>query len=104
MQVLVLCAIVVWGGAFSVAHALSFSNLMETLTNTVNAATGIMLAAAFAGFFWMGVRYMHHAASDKRHVYMTQLLIGLVVLFAVFSVWGIVAFLADAIFYFGGSV
>jgi hypothetical protein len=80
------------------AHALTFAELMSTITGTINALTSVMLAAAFVGFLWTGVQYMQNASSgEKRKEYMNRLVIGVVVLFAIFSVWGIVAFLSGLI-------
>jgi len=98
------CAVVLVFGVgvcgVSVAHAaLTFTGLMQTLTDTTNALTSVMLAAAFVGFLWTGVRYMRgvqQGATDGNQRAM-QLLIGVVVLFSIFSVWGIVSFLADMI-------
>jgi hypothetical protein len=79
------------------AHALTFAQLMSTITGTINALTSVLLAAAFVGFLWTGVQYMQSASGEKRKEHINRLVFGVVALFAIFSVWGIVAFLSGLI-------
>jgi hypothetical protein len=68
---------------------------IERITGLVNLGTGLFFAAAFVGFMWLGLQYMINASSSHRGEYAKQLAWGVLVLFILFSVWGIILFLAS---------
>jgi hypothetical protein len=65
----------------------------------INATTPVLAALAVACFFYGLVRYIYYAGDAKGHEFGRQAIIwGLVGLFVIFSLWGILQFLKLAVF------
>jgi hypothetical protein len=75
------------------------SNLTEifrVVGTLVNASIGILVTLALATFFWGLVRYLFHLGGEKGAEQGKHLMIyGVVALFVMVSVWGLVAFIQN---------
>lgn len=70
-------------------------NLVTDIGNIVNKVIPILFAVALLVFFWGLIGYIFAAADDKEKKKKTMIW-GIVALFLMASVWGLVRFLGDA--------
>lgn len=74
----------------------SFKDLMEFLTELINAVVPILFTLALLTFFWGVAMYMKNADSAaKRAEGRTYMLYGVIGLFVMVSLWGLVSILAN---------
>lgn len=85
----------------AVALAQSLGNLQNLLTaigNLVTNATPIVVGLALLGFFWGLAMYIFSAGSDEKKKEGKNIMIwGVVALFVMVSIWGLVKFIGDAL-------
>tara|TARA_B100000745_G_scaffold20507_1_gene14142 strand:+ start:18334 stop:18660 length:327 start_codon:yes stop_codon:yes gene_type:complete len=83
----------------SVAEAApsNFAELVNMLTGWINAATMVLFSAAIAFFFW---KVAHHLLgyddsqnAAKKKAFRDTLIWGIIILFVMVSIWGIIAIL-----------
>lgn len=90
---------------FASAAPETFDELVDLGLTYINAGIGIALMAGIVVFFFGVTSSLHETSSgktsDKLH---TQLLWGIIALFVMFSVWGILALLRNTLFGSGGYV
>lgn len=78
--------------------------LIRETHNIINTLIGIAVACAVLAFFWGLAQYILHADdADERKESRQFMIWGIVALFVMTSVWGLVAFLDDAFLGGGGS-
>lgn len=71
----------------------NLQDLIRAIGNLVEAAIPIMAGIGLLGFFWGLVRYIFSQGSEQQKVEGKQIMVyGLIALFVMFSVWGIINF------------
>ena len=85
--------------AFALAQDLSgLDRLLNAIGDLVDSATPIVVGIALLAFFWGLARYIFNAGSDEAKKEGRNIMIwGIVALFVMVSVWGLVRFLGDAL-------
>lgn len=82
----------------STASAQGITRLLEEFGDLINPAIGVLVAIGLLVFFWGLAKFIFRVGGDEKAVEGGKKLMlwGLVALFVMVSVWGIVAFLEDA--------
>ncbi|MBX4199872.1 pilin [Candidatus Parcubacteria bacterium] len=92
--------------SLAVAPSLTFAQtyfgnvggILSSIGTLVNRALPIVVGIALLGFFWGLARFVFAAGDPERQKEARQIMIwGVVALFVMTAVWGLVRFLADAI-------
>lgn len=90
------------------AHAQlgNIENIVESIGNLVDLATPIIVGIALLAFFWGLAKFIFSAGDETAKGEGKQIMIwGIVALFVIVSIWGIVRFIGDALdIEEGGSV
>lgn len=83
----------------TVTFALTIGELMENLTEQIlSPLIGILMTAALVAFFYGVVKYLAKLSSDKDRAAGKDLMIwGVVALFVMVSVWGLVNFIRSSL-------
>jgi len=84
-----------------VASAQSLDNLadlIDALGNVVNIATPVVVGIALIAFFWGLAKFIFSAGDEEKRESGKHIMIwGIVALFVMVSIWGIVGFIGDAL-------
>ncbi len=79
--------------------SMNLTSFVALFYRYVNATTPVLASLAVACFFYGLVRYIYYAGDAKGHEFGRQAIIwGLVGMFIIFSLWGILQFLKLAVF------
>lgn len=79
--------------------SLNFEGLVGQLVGLINAAVPVLAGIALLIFFWGLVKYIYNSSDAKAHGDGKDLIIwGLVAIFVIFSLWGIINIFQTAIF------
>lgn len=75
----------------------TFSELAEKLVGLMNAATGVLILLGLVVYFWgMSINILKFEEDvEKRKAYLVW---GIIVLFVMLSIWGIIALLQNTLF------
>jgi predicted Na+-dependent transporter len=74
-----------------------FADLVRELVGLIDVAIPVLLGLALALFLWSGVKYVYKAGDAKGKGEERQALLwGLVAMFVLFSLWGILALLKES--------
>lgn len=82
------------------AHAQlgNVENIVESIGNIIDLATPIVVGLALLAFFWGLVKYIFNAGNEDARKEGKQIMIwGIVALFVMVSIWGIVNFIGSAL-------
>ncbi len=74
---------------------------MSVVSRLVNGVVGLLIVLALVAFFWGVIRYMFGGAADKSQG-IKFMISGVIVIFVMVSIWGIVALLQNT-FGVGGN-
>ena len=102
MRTLALLSIIFLPG-FALAAPRTFVELTNLAMNYINAGIGIALILGIVIFFYGASSSMVKTAKGETSDVRTQLLWGVIALFVMFSVWGIVTLLRNTLFSGSGS-
>ncbi|PIP55932.1 MAG: hypothetical protein CO183_01235 [Candidatus Zambryskibacteria bacterium CG_4_9_14_3_um_filter_42_9] len=80
-------------------------DLIKAFGGLLNPLIGVTVALALLGFFWGLVLFIFHVGGDEKAVNQGKRIMGwgLVALFVIVSVWGIVGFMQNAVLPGGSS-
>ena len=94
----------VLAASFALLPAVAFAqlgnveNIVDSIGRLVSAATPIVVGLALLAFFWGLAKYIFAAGDEEKKSEGKNIMIwGVIALFVMISVWGIVRFIADAI-------
>ena len=75
-------------------------DLIHSLGGLINTSIAVVIAIALLGFFWGLVKFIFRVGGDEKAVDDGKRIMkwGLLALFVMVSVWGIVRFLEEALF------
>lgn len=77
----------------------TFKELADQLANIMNWAVTILITAGIAIYFWGAVKHvLEHGQSEDAGEMRKFLLTGLLVIFVMVSIWGILALLQNTLF------
>lgn len=79
------------------------SNLLGLVQNTINAVIPIIIGLAVLVFLWGLLSYVVSKDSDKQKEARSVMIWGIIAIFVMVSVWGLVGILSTTIFGSGGS-
>lgn len=86
-----------------VASAVTLGNTIGTISQIINSIIPIILALAVLYFFWNLIGYIRNGGDDaKRAAAIQGMIAGIIALFVMVSVWGIIAILQET-FQVGGA-
>lgn len=88
--------------AMVLAAPRTFSELANLIVNLINGGIGVALILGIVIYFWGIVSSMPRNGKADGEKLRTQLVWGLIALFVMFSVWGILALLRNTLFGGGG--
>lgn len=74
-----------------VAFAQNLQSLLSTVQNLLNAVIPILITLAVVYFFWGLAQYIWNAGDDAKKEGRQRMIWGLVALFVMVSVWGIIS-------------
>ncbi len=78
------------------AYGGNINNLLGSVTTIVNNLVGLLMTLAVIAFFWGLVKYIWNAGDeDKRKDGRHMMIWGVVALFVMVSIWGLVNFIGD---------
>ena len=78
---------------------LNFKGLVDQLVGVINAAIPVLAGIALIIFFWGLVKYIYASSDAKGHTEGKSMIIwGLVAIFVIFTLWGIINLFKTAIF------
>lgn len=84
--------------AFALAAATNIVEIAQDIHNNVyNAAIGMLIGAALAYFLWGVVKYIRRAGEGDVAEGISMMSYGLLVLFVMVGVWGLVSILVEAL-------
>lgn len=84
--------------AFAQGDLGNVGDLVESLGTIVDTATPIVVGIALLAFFWGLAKYIFSANDDEKKKEGRNIMIwGVVALFVMVSVWGLVRFIGDAL-------
>ncbi len=76
------------------ASAQNIQSVFLLFSNLLNALIGMLITVAIIVFFWGLIRYlMHDGSSEDAHKGIHQMIWGIVAIFVMVSIWGLVALL-----------
>ncbi len=77
-----------------VTFAQNIQSLFLLFSNLLNALIGMLITVAIVVFFWGLIRYLlHDGASEDAHKGVYQMIWGIVAIFVMVSIWGLIALL-----------
>lgn len=74
-----------------------FKGAVNSLTNFVSTLVPLLMAVALLVFFWGLATYVYSAGSDKKETSKQRMVWGVVGLFVITTIWGIVALIGGSI-------
>ncbi len=78
----------------TVALAQSIQSVFLLFSNLLNALIGMLITAAIVVFFWGLIKYLlHDGSSEDAHKGVYQMIWGVVAIFVMVSIWGLIALL-----------
>lgn len=78
------------------AHAQGLTGVIDTITKLINAAIPLVLALAVLYFFWGLASYIRSAGDEEKQKAARDMMIwGIIALFVMVSVWGLIRLLQD---------
>ena len=80
------------------AAANNFSDLAATIISLVNYASGVVIAAAIAVYFWAIAKDFKALMSGETKNQITLLVWGMIGIFVMVSIWGILRVISNSIF------
>lgn len=96
-------AVILLSPSFALAAPRTLHELADMFITFINAGIGVALVAGIVIYFYGVATNIHKAASGEVNTLRTHLLWGLIALFVMFSIWGIIALLRNTLFSGGGS-
>ena len=93
-----LALIVLATPAAAFAAPRTFSELADLATNLINGGIGVSLTLGIVVFFYGTVSNFASSKDSISDKFRTQILWGIIALFVMFSVWGILALLRNTLF------
>ncbi len=75
------------------ASAASITDIIVLASSVLNALIGLLITAAIVVFFWGLVTYMFSHAADKKSEGLTIAMYGVLTIFIMVSIWGIIKLL-----------
>ncbi len=83
----------------AVSAQVSVQSLSEKLAGYVSTLVPIVFALALIGFLWIGIKFLMTGGKDEKAVEQmrTAFIWGIVTLFVLASIWGIVKFLQTSV-------
>jgi len=76
----------------------NLAELIEALGDVVNIATPVIIGIALIAFFWGLAKFIFSAGDEEKRESGKHIMIwGIVALFVMVSIWGIVRFIGDAV-------
>lgn len=90
--------------AVTLAAPRTFSELANLIVNLINGGIGVALILGIVIYFWGIVSSIPRSGKADGEKLRTQLLWGMIALFVMFSVWGILALLRNTLFGGGAGV
>lgn len=80
----------------AVASAQGLENVLGVFSNLINLAIPLVIALAVLGFFWGLMKYIFSQGDDEKKVDGKNMMIwGIIALFVMVSVWGLIRMLQD---------
>jgi len=96
MKKLILTALLL-APSLAFAQLGNINNLVESFSNLVRLALPIVVGLALLGFFWGLAKFIFAAGDEESKADGKKIMIwGVVALFGMVSVWGLVGFIGDA--------
>jgi hypothetical protein len=84
--------------AQTVGNLSGFSSLLKSIGGLISTALPIVIGLALLGFFWGLAMFVFNAADEGKRAEARQIMIwGVVALFAMTAVWGLVNFFSQAV-------
>ena len=78
---------------------MTLASLVNQFVELINTAIPVLFSLALVLFLWGGVRYIYKSGDVKgKSEERTAMVWGLVALFVLFSIWGIIRILQDSFF------
>lgn len=99
-----LALFVLFAPIITIAAPRTFSELANLIVNLINGGIGVALILGIVIYFWGIVSSIPRSGKADGEKLRTQLLWGMIALFVMFSVWGILALLRNTLFGGGGGV
>lgn len=84
--------------SLALAAPRTFAEFADMITNIINGGIGVALIAGIVVYFYGIVGNLANLHEGKTEQLRTQILWGIVALFVMFSVWGILALLRNTLF------
>lgn len=79
-------------------NTLTLASLVNMVVSSINSIVLVLSGVALALFFWAGIRYIYSAGDAKAKGYSKDTLVwGLVAMFVLVSIWGILRILQEAL-------
>ena len=103
MPARMLIGLALFAPTLALAAPRTFQELAAMFVTFINAGIGIALIAGIVIYFYGVATNLHKTASGDVSTLRTHMLWGLIALFVMFSVWGILAVLRNTLFSGGGS-
>jgi hypothetical protein len=100
---LTICALALFPGIASAAAPRTFSELAELLISLINSGTGLLILAAFVAFFWGMSTNLLKMKDEGGKIFKNYIIWGVLALFVMISIWGIVSLLQNTLFGRGGG-
>lgn len=69
---------------------MTFADLVSSTIGLINLVIPVLFALALVMFMWTAVRYVRQAGGEGAGEVREQLLWGLIALFVIFSIWGLI--------------
>src|SRR4051812_36195463 len=96
MKKLILSALVIAPALASAQQLGNLSTLLRSVGNLVNLALPIVVGIALLGFFW-GLAMFIFSGGEEKEKGKNIMIWGVVALFVMMSVWGLVRFIGSAL-------
>lgn len=78
----------------AVTFAQNIQSIFLLFSNLLNALIGMLITVAIVVFFWGLIKYLlHDGSSEDAHKGVYQMIWGIVAIFVMVSIWGLVALL-----------
>lgn len=87
----------------AVAFAQSIEAVFAKLAGLINGAVGLFITLAIVIFFWGLIKYLWSISSEEAHKGLSTMFFGIIAIFIMVSVWGIVALLQNSFGIRGGQ-
>ena len=78
---------------------MTFAELVTTLVDFIRSAVSLLIGIGLVIFLWGIVKYIYQSGNSKAHTYGRDMMVwGLVAMFVMVSVWGILGLAQSAFF------